>query len=194
MCLSSTTSSIGKIGLLLSLLFVFVLVSDSSAQCTCVHKKRTVAHRTHPRTTHTARRTYIAPSRVSSVKRIYYPPAPATTVYATAPAGTKRVYTVDKVVTKGNYTEYDADYYDVHRIARDYGFQDGWIDGRDAGMERDKYHPENSGDFHKASNGYERRFGDKHEYKDAYRTAYLDGYQAGFRSISNRSSFKYVIQ
>jgi hypothetical protein len=191
MCYNSTTSFIGKIGLLLSLLFVFILVSDTSAQCYCVHKKRTVAVRRVPARTYAVRRVYVAPARVYSVKRIYVPAS--TTVYSTAPAGVARVYSVDRTVSTGNYTSYDADYYDVRRIARDYGFQDGWIDGHDAGMERDKYHPENSGDYHKATNGYEGRFGDKDLYKQAYRTAYLDGYQAGFRSVANRSTYRYIV-
>jgi hypothetical protein len=51
-------------------------------------------------------------------------------------------------------------------------------------MERDAYHPENSGDYQKATNGYEDSFGDKDVYRASYRSAYLNGYRAGFDSIA----------
>jgi len=70
----------------------------------------------------------------------------------------------------------------TQRIAGNYGFRDGFEDGRDAALERDEYHPENSGDYQKATEGYEDDYGDKGVYKDAYRGSYLEGYQAGFDS------------
>ena len=79
---------------------------------------------------------------------------------------------------------FDADYRETSRIARDYGLRDGFEDGEDAGMERDAYHPENSGDYQKATNGYEDSFGDKDVYRASYRSAYLSGYRAGFDSIA----------
>jgi len=69
------------------------------------------------------------------------------------------------------------------QIASHYGFRDGFEDGQEAALERDVYHPENSGDFRKATEGYESDFGDKDVYKDNYRSSYLRGYQAGFMSV-----------
>jgi len=69
------------------------------------------------------------------------------------------------------------------QIASHYGFRDGFEDGQEAALERDAYHPENSGDFQKATEGYESDFGDKDVYKDVYRDSYLRGYRSGFRSI-----------
>ena len=69
------------------------------------------------------------------------------------------------------------------RIAREYGERDGFQDGKEAALEADEYHPENSGDYQKASEGYEDAFGDKSAYKDSYREAYLRGYRAGFDSV-----------
>lgn len=70
--------------------------------------------------------------------------------------------------------------------ARQYGYEDGFEDGADAGRERDAYHPENSGDWQKGTNGYEDKFGNKKLYKQAYRAAYLKGYQDGYKQYTNR--------
>jgi hypothetical protein len=67
-------------------------------------------------------------------------------------------------------------------IARDFGYRDGFEDGQEAALEGDTFHPENSGDYKKATEGYEDDFGDKDVYKSAYRGSYLDGYRAGFET------------
>ena len=72
----------------------------------------------------------------------------------------------------------------TQQIAGRYGYRDGFEDGQEAALERDVYHPENSGDYQKASEGYEDTFGDKDVYKDSYRESYLRGYRAGFKSGS----------
>jgi len=193
MCLNSTTSKIGKIGILLSLVLTFFLVSDASAQCYCEDDYRptvgrqTVKARRSVRTYRPARRVYQA-RRVYTPRRVYVPVRKVERDYGYD----KRVYNVDRVYSNGNYENgyEDADYRDTRRIARDYGYRDGWEDGEDAGMERDAYHPENSGDYQKATNGYESDFGSKNLYRQAYRTAYLSAYRAGFRSIANRSTYR----
>jgi hypothetical protein len=70
--------------------------------------------------------------------------------------------------------------------ARHYGYEDGFEDGADAGRERDAYHPENSGDWQKGTNGYEDKFGNKKLYKQVYREVYLKGYKDGYKQYSNR--------
>lgn len=70
----------------------------------------------------------------------------------------------------------------TQQIAGSFGYRDGFEDGQEAALEGDVYHPENSGDFQKATEGYEDEFGDKGLYKEAYRDSYLDGYRAGFAS------------
>lgn len=71
----------------------------------------------------------------------------------------------------------------TEQIAGNIGYRDGFDDGQDAALEADAYHPENSGDYQKATNGYEDTYGDKDVYKDAYRSSYLQGYSAGFNSV-----------
>jgi hypothetical protein len=73
------------------------------------------------------------------------------------------------------------------QVARQYGYEDGLEDGADAGRERDAYHPENSGDWQKGTNGYEDRFGSKSAYKQAYRAAYLQGYRDGYKQYTNKT-------
>jgi hypothetical protein len=72
-------------------------------------------------------------------------------------------------------------------VAEQYGYEDGLQDGADAGRERDAYHPENSGDWQKGTNGYEDRFGSKKAYRSAYREAYLEGYREGYYRYSRRT-------
>ena len=149
--------------------------------CKSRHVSRKRVVRTH-RTTYVARTlpTYKVPAQYIEV--------PRSETYVSEPY---RVETVKRVrLDDEGPVVPDADYYDTARIASDYGFRDGWIDGRDAGMERDAYHPENSGDFQKATNGYEDSFGSKQLYKQAYRSAYMRGYKAGFRSIANRTTIR----
>lgn len=83
---------------------------------------------------------------------------------------------------------YDNDGYvsEGIRAARQYGYEDGFEDGADAGRERDAYHPENSGDWQKGTNGYEDKFGSKKLYKQAYRSAYLRGYKDGYKQYTKR--------
>ncbi len=78
-----------------------------------------------------------------------------------------------------------ADASNTESIAGQFGYRDGFEDGKDAALEGDLYHPENSGDYQKATEGYEDDFGDKDVYKGAYRDTYLQGYRAGFESVDS---------
>ena len=73
----------------------------------------------------------------------------------------------------------------TQQIASGFGYRDGFEDGQEAALEGDLYHPENSGDYEKATEGYEDEFGNKDVYKGAYRSSYLDGYRAGFETGSS---------
>lgn len=86
-------------------------------------------------------------------------------------------------------SEYYSNNYESEgmQVARQYGYEDGLQDGADAGRERDAYHPENSGDWQKGTNGYEDRFGNKKAYKQAYRDAYIQGYKDGYKQYTNKT-------
>lgn len=106
-----------------------------------------------------------------------------------------RVYTT--IIDDDRDYDRDRDYRRVYNtreytnegmnVAEQYGYEDGLQDGADAGRERDAYHPENSGDWQKGTNGYEDRFGSKKAYRQAYRQAYLEGYREGYRRYTRRT-------
>ncbi len=87
---------------------------------------------------------------------------------------------------------YSGSRYDTSRIAQQYGYRDGLRDGLDAAREGDRYHPQNSGDWQKGTNGYEDRYGSKGAYKQSYRAAYIQGYQAGYNRNGNRGNRGYM--
>jgi len=174
-----TTGLIGKVGILLSFLTILVLASDAAAQCYCKNTRQRSARK---RVT----RTYRTPHAVRPARVVYRTPRS----YAVLGESYTRTPGRYVAVVDDGRILYDADYYETARIASDYGYRDGWFDGRDAGYERDVYHPENSGDFQKATNGYEDDFGSKRLYKQAYKQAYLRGYKSGFRSVASRYTMR----
>lgn len=97
------------------------------------------------------------------------------------------VYVADdsSVLVGENDGDLVADLSNTQQIAGSFGYRDGFEDGQDAVLERDAYHPENSGDYQKATNGYEDTFDDKDVYKGGYRNSYLEGYRAGFNSVAS---------
>ena len=97
-----------------------------------------------------------------------------------------------RVYLNGSYSnlEVDPDYFSTARIASDYGYRDGFDDGHEVAMERETYFPEKEGDFRNGTNAYEGHFGSKHLYKQAYRDAYLKGYNAGFRKVAQSATYR----
>lgn len=141
---------------------------------------------------------YTAAGRVIVTDRIY--PVAGSRYYVNTHNGNgKRVYAANnyakaRVVYEGNHSQLDvdSDYFSTERIAADYGYRDGYSDGHEVGMEREIYNPHKEGDFRNGTNGYEGHFGAKWLYKQAYRDAYLKGYDAGFRSVAQRSTYRAV--
>jgi hypothetical protein len=107
-------------------------------------------------------------------------------------AYTTNGYAKTRVYVNGSYSNLDVDsnYYSTGRIASDYGYRDGYSDGHEVGMERESYNPYKEGDYRNGTNGYEGHFGSKFLYKQAYRDAYLKGYDAGFRSVAQSSTYR----
>jgi hypothetical protein len=105
------------------------------------------------------------------------------------------ISSADAFAQYGNYgnsrrdtRSYNSNYgFNAASIAQRYGYQDGLNDGADAAREGDRYHPQNSGDWQKGTNGYESRFGSKGAYKQAYRAAYMEGYNAGYQRRNDRN-------
>lgn len=67
------------------------------------------------------------------------------------------------------------------RIAQERGYQDGVQTGANDANRRQSYDPQRSHFFKNATYGYERSYGNKEAYKQAYRDAFVRGYDESFR-------------
>ena len=76
---------------------------------------------------------------------------------------------------------------EMYRVAQDYGYNDGLRRGAEDMRDRDRYNPENAGDYKKATNGYDSYYGNKDEYKRAYRDAFRRGYDEGYNRYNNNN-------
>lgn len=74
---------------------------------------------------------------------------------------------------------------EMYRVAQDYGYNDGLRSGAEDLRDRDRYNPENSSEYRKATNGYDSYYRNKDEYKRAYRDAFLRGYDEGYNRYNN---------
>ena len=72
------------------------------------------------------------------------------------------------------------------RNAREFGFQDGFNDGRNDRLSGHSFRPTHDGNFRHADRGYDGRFMSRNEYKQIYREAYQNGYERGYNSARNR--------
>ena len=90
---------------------------------------------------------------------------------------------------RGGYGRNDPYGYgrDMYRVAEEYGYNDGLRRGSEDSRDRDRYNPEKSGDYKKATNGYDSDYRDKESYKRAYRDAFLRGYDEGYYRYNNNN-------
>lgn len=65
--------------------------------------------------------------------------------------------------------------------ARDVGYQDGLMDGRNDRSSGHSFRPTDTDNYKHADRGYRDDFGNKDSWKAAYRTGYADGYREGFK-------------
>ena len=65
------------------------------------------------------------------------------------------------------------------KIAQTLGYNEGYEDGLDDAQDGDDPEPSDIG-----AQGYKREYGDKDVYRGAFRSAYLEGYDAGFKSLT----------
>lgn len=71
----------------------------------------------------------------------------------------------------------------LYRVARENGFRDGQSEAREDRRDRDRNNPQRSEEYRSATNGYNPRLGSRGVYKQAYRQAFLEGYN----SVINRN-------
>ena len=68
-----------------------------------------------------------------------------------------------------------------NQIALSRGYQDGLYTGQNDARRGQSYNPQRSHFYRDATDGYDRRFGNRGQYKQAFRNAFLRGYEEGFR-------------
>jgi hypothetical protein len=75
-----------------------------------------------------------------------------------------------------------------YETARRNGYEDGLRAGAEDARDGDRYNPQGHSDFRKASDGYNSRYGNKGQYMQAYRDAFVQGYREAYGSNnSNRN-------
>jgi len=77
-----------------------------------------------------------------------------------------------------------TDVNDTGDMAASNSYREGFEDGKNAAVNGNEYHPEDSAAL-RSSNGYDEKYGHETVYADAYRDKYLEGYRAGFNSITD---------
>jgi len=85
----------------------------------------------------------------------------------------------DRDRDRDDYRDRDRD---DHRFrgddaARDWGSRDGADASRSDWRARKSFNPNPRGRYKHSDRGYDRRFGDKHEYQEQYARAYHEGYE-----------------
>lgn len=65
-------------------------------------------------------------------------------------------------------------------VAREFGYRDGAETARQDSWRGKAFNPNPRGRFDDADHGYQRAFGNKHEYREQYIDAYREGYQENY--------------
>lgn len=87
----------------------------------------------------------------------------------------------------GDRGEYN---YRYSKPAIENGYRDGFDKGREDARDRDRYNPERHGRYRSADRGYERRYGDKDDYRRIYRRGFQQGYRDGYMSARRGRDFR----
>jgi len=75
-------------------------------------------------------------------------------------------------------------YYDSGRVAYDRGYEDGYHEGEKDGRHGDRYGFWDEGRYRDGDHGYNRRYGPRREYTNAYRRGFEAGYRRAYSSYA----------
>jgi hypothetical protein len=67
-------------------------------------------------------------------------------------------------------------------VAAETGFRDGLDQGRKDARDRRRFDPVRASRYRSGDHDYDRRYGSRDEYQREYRAAFLQGYEAGYRT------------
>ena len=110
------------------------------------------------------------------MKRQFLVPALAALVFAVAAPVSAQWGRSDPRPSYG-YSPYS----EVRRIAFDRGYREGVKEGEKDGRSRDAFRYQDEGDYRSGDVGYNRSYGDRDIYRQAFRSGFADGYAAGYR-------------
>ena len=79
----------------------------------------------------------------------------------------------------------DRAYNNAFEIARQQGYSYGMSVGAGDAQRGQNYKPQRSKYFKKADQGYRSEFGNKGQYKQVFRDAFVQGYQEGYQRFAN---------
>ena len=85
--------------------------------------------------------------------------------------------------------DYRAPYADAQRAAYDNGYRSGLKRGAQASRDRRPLDIERERDYRSADEGYNRSFGDRNRYRDAFRGGFAQGYREGYTQRGVRAPF-----
>jgi hypothetical protein len=91
---------------------------------------------------------------------------------------------------RGPFGARGDDRYRYSNPAIENGYRDGLDKGREDARDRDRFNPERHGRYRSADHGYERRYGDKDDYRRIYRRGFEQGYRDGYMSARRDRGFR----
>lgn len=87
----------------------------------------------------------------------------------------------------GRYESGRSQYYeDARRVAQDNGYREGLKHGEDAARKGRPFDLAREKDYRKGDEGYNRRYGSKDEYREAYRNGFAQGYREAYSRYGYR--------
>lgn len=91
--------------------------------------------------------------------------------------------------SSGRFSDQRNDYRGFERRAYDAGHRDGLAHGEDDARHRRDRRIDRDGDYRSADDGYRREYGDRENYRRAFRQAYETGYTEGFNRVARSEGF-----
>jgi hypothetical protein len=82
---------------------------------------------------------------------------------------------------------------EFERRAYDTGYRDGLSHGEHDARDRREFRVDRDGDYRHADDGYHREYGDKDDYRRAFRRGYEAGYTEGFNRFARRGAPAVVV-
>ncbi|MFN2531389.1 MAG: hypothetical protein ABR555_08840 [Pyrinomonadaceae bacterium] len=87
----------------------------------------------------------------------------------------------DRYGRNGGYDPYGRNGYDVYQFARQQGYSDGLNTGAADGQRGQSFNPQRSHYWKDGTDGYRGSYGNRGQYKQIFRDAFVQGYSEGYQ-------------